>query len=100
MLREVDILDEIPGIGRQVAEVIIAENGLDITKWPTAGHMVSWAKLSPKTIQSGNKNTSGKTGKGNRYLKAVLGVNAGAGKTKTRRSSASVAAASCDDWAS
>lgn len=80
----VDILDEIPGIGRQVAEVIIAEIGLDMTKWPTAGHMVSWAKLSPKTIQSGNKNTSGKTGKGNRYLKAVLGdAAAGAGKTKT-----------------
>ncbi|MGB8020012.1 MAG: IS110 family transposase [Candidatus Nanopelagicales bacterium] len=80
----VEILDEIPGIGRQVAEVIIAEVGLDMTRWPTAGHMVSWAKLSPKTIQSGNKNTSGKTGKGNRYLKAVLGdAAAGAGKTRT-----------------
>jgi transposase len=80
----VEILDDIPGIGRQVAEVIIAEVGLDMTKWPTAGHMVSWAKLSPKTIQSGNKNTSGRTGKGNRYLKAVLGdAAAGAGKTKT-----------------
>jgi transposase len=80
----VEILDEIPGIGRQVAEVIIAEVGLDMTKWPTAGHMVSWAKLSPRTIQSGARNTSGKTGKGNRYLKAVLGdAAAGAGKTKT-----------------
>lgn len=80
----VEILDEIPGIGRQVAEVIIAEVGLDMTKWPTAGHMVSWAKLSPKAIQSGNMNTSRGTGKGNRYLKAVLGdAAAGAGKTKT-----------------
>lgn len=80
----VDILDEIPGIGRHVAEVIIAEVGLDMTKWPTAGHLVSWAKLSPRTIQSGSKNTSGKTGRGNRYLKAVLGdAAAGAGKTTT-----------------
>jgi len=79
-----DILDEIPGIGRHVAEVIIAEIGLDMTQFPTADHLVSWAKLCPKTIQSGNKNTTGRTGKGNRYLKAVLGdAAAGAGKTKT-----------------
>lgn len=80
----VDILDEIPGIGRHVAEVIIAEVGLDMTQFPTAGHLVSWAKLCPRTIQSGNKNTAGKTGKGNRYLKAVLGdAAAGASKTQT-----------------
>lgn len=79
-----NILDEIPGIGRHVAEVIIAEIGLDMSKFPTAGHLVSWAKLCPRTIQSGNKNTAGKTGKGNRYLKAVLGdAAAGASKTKT-----------------
>jgi len=79
-----DILDEIPGIGRHVAQVIIAEIGLDMTQFPTADHLVSWAKLCPKTIQSGNKNTTGRTGKGNRYLKAVLGdAAAGAGKTKT-----------------
>jgi transposase len=80
----VDILDEIPGIGRHVAEVIIAEIGLDMTTFPTAEHLVSWAKLCPKTIQSGSKHTTGKAGKGNRYLKAVLGdAAAGAGKTKT-----------------
>jgi transposase len=80
----VDILDEIPGIGRHVAEVIIAEIGLDMTTFPTAEHLVSWAKLCPKTIQSGSKHTTGKAGKGNRYLKAALGdAAAGAGKTKT-----------------
>jgi transposase len=80
----VDVLDEIPGIGRHVAEVIIAEIGLDMSKFPTADHLVSWAKLCPKTIQSGSRNTAGRTGKGNRYLKAVLGdAAAGASKTKT-----------------
>ena len=80
----IDILDEIPGVGRHVAQVIIAEIGLDMSRFPTAGHLVSWAKLCPRTIQSGAKTAAGKTGKGNRYLKAVLGdAAAGAGKTNT-----------------
>ncbi|MFI1568827.1 transposase [Streptomyces sp. NPDC020490] len=41
--------------------------------FPTAGHLVSWAKLSPRTLQSGNKNTSGPTGKGNPWLRGALG---------------------------
>jgi transposase len=80
----IDILDEIPGIGRHVAQVIIAEIGLDMSRFPTAAHLVSWAKLCPRTIQSGAKTAAGKTGKGNRYLKAVLGdAAAGAAKTDT-----------------
>ena len=55
-----------------------------MTRFPTADHLVSWAKLCPRTIQSGRKSTTGKTGKGNRYLRAVLGdAAAGAGKTQT-----------------
>jgi transposase len=46
-------LDEIPGISRATAQGIIAEIGLDITRFPTPGHLVSWAKLSPRTFQSG-----------------------------------------------
>ena len=53
MLPAIDRLDEIPGIGRDAAQVIIAEIGLDMSRFPTAGHLVSWAKLSPRTIQSG-----------------------------------------------
>lgn len=80
----IDILDEIPGVGRHVAQVIIAEIGLDMSRFPTADHLVSWAKLCPMTIQSGARNGAGKTGKGNRYLKAVLGdAAAGAAKTNT-----------------
>ena len=79
-----DILDEIPGIGRHNAQAIIAEIGLDMSRFPTAGHLVSWAKLCPRTIQSGAKSTSGKAGKGNRYLRGVLGdAAAGAAKTQT-----------------
>ena len=71
-------LDEIPGISQAGAQGILAEIGLDMSRFPTAGHLVSWARLSPRTIQSGAKNSSGKTGKGNPYLKGVLGEAAAA----------------------
>ncbi len=71
-------LDEITGIGPEGAQAIIAEIGLDMGRFPTAGHLVSWAKLSPRTIQSGPRSRGGKTGKGNPYLKGVLGEAAAA----------------------
>ncbi|MFB6961383.1 IS110 family transposase, partial [Streptomyces sp. NPDC056309] len=58
----VERLDEIPGIGPTATEVIVAELGPDMRVFPTSGHLVSWAKLAPRTIQSGGKNTSGPTG--------------------------------------
>ena len=77
-------LDEIPGISPFGAQIILAEIGLDMTRFTTAGHLVSWARLCPRTIQSGAKNRSGKTGKGNPYLKGVLGeIAAAAAKTDT-----------------
>ncbi|MGP3937840.1 IS110 family transposase [Nonomuraea sp. KM88] len=69
----VERLDEIPGIGPLAAQVIIAEVGVDMSRFPTADHLVSWAKLSPRTLQSGAKNGAGRVGKGNPYLKGVLG---------------------------
>jgi transposase len=80
----IDRLDDIPGIARHTAQVIIAEIGLDMSVFPTAGHLASWAKLSPRTIQSGPRNRSGKTGRGNPYLKGALGEAAtAAAKTDT-----------------
>jgi transposase len=77
-------LDEVPGIAEHTAQVIIAELGLDMSIFPTPGHLVSWAKLSPRTIQSGPRTRGGKTGKGNPYLKGVLGeAAAAAAKTNT-----------------
>jgi transposase len=71
-------LAEIPGISTEAAQLIIAEIGLDMTRFPTAAHLVSWAKLCPRTIQSGTSLTAGKAGKGNPYLKGVLGLAAAA----------------------
>ena len=80
----VERLDEVPGIAERAAQIIIAEVGLNMAQFPTPAHLVSWAKLSPQTIQSGPKTKVGKTGKGNRYLKGVLGeVATAAAKTDT-----------------
>jgi transposase len=84
VLPALDRLAEIPGISRQAAQVIIAEIGLDMARFPTAAHLASWARLCPRTIQSGAHTRPGKTAKGNPYLKGVLGdAAAAAGKTKT-----------------
>jgi transposase len=83
-LNAVDRLDEIPGVGMMAAQTIIAEVGLDMSQFPTAGHLVSWAKLAPRTVQSGGRSRAGRTGKGNPYLKRVLGeAAASAARTDT-----------------
>jgi transposase len=80
----IERLDEIPGIGPHAAQMIIAEIGLDMSRFPTPEHLVSWARLCPRTIQSGPISRGGKTGKGNPYLKGVLGEAAAAtSKTNT-----------------
>jgi transposase len=67
-------LDEIPGIGPVAAAIILAEVGVDMSRFPTAGHLCSWAKFSPGIRSSAGKTKgSGSTGHGNRYLARVLG---------------------------
>ncbi|UZG58946.1 IS110 family transposase [Rhodococcus opacus] len=67
-------LDEIPGIGPVVAATIIAEVGVDMSRFPTAAHLCSWAKFSPGINSSAGKTKgNGSSGHGNRYLAAALG---------------------------
>jgi transposase len=77
-LSAIERLDEITGVGEHNAQVIIAEIGLDMSRFPTPGHLVGWAKLCPRTIQSGPVTRGGRTGKGNPYLKGALGQAAAA----------------------
>jgi transposase len=81
----VEKLDEIPGVGTTSARVIIAEVGLDMSRFPTAAHLASWARFAPGVKESAGKHKgTGATGHGNRYLARVLGEAAvSAGKTDT-----------------
>ncbi len=78
-------LDEIPGIGPVAAAIIIAEIGTDMSRFPAAAHLASWAKFAPGVKESaGKKKGRGTTGHGNAYLARVLGEAAvGAARTDT-----------------
>jgi transposase len=81
----VERLDAIPGIGQLAAQLLIAELGADMTRFPTAGQLVSWAKFAPGVKESaGKRKGRGSTGHGNPYLARVLGEAAvAASKTDT-----------------
>jgi transposase len=76
-------LDTIPGIGRYIAEALIAEIGTDMRRFPTAGHLASWAGMCPGNHQSAGKRRvppgRGKTRKGSPWLRALLVQAAHAG---------------------
>jgi transposase len=78
-------LDEVVGIGVTAASILISEIGVDMSRFPTAGHLASWAKFAPGVSESaGRRKGSGATGHGNRYLASVLGEIAVAiGRTDT-----------------
>jgi len=78
-------LDQIPGIGPRTAAMIIAEIGVDMTRFPTPGHLASWAGYAPKVaISAGKAKGRNATGHGNRYLARALGEAAiSAGRTRT-----------------
>jgi transposase len=78
-------LDEVPGINLAAAHAVIAELGLDMTRFPTAGHLVSWAKYAPGVSESaGKKKGKNSAGHGNPYLARILGnAAAAAGRTDT-----------------
>ena len=68
----VKLLDTIAGVAERVAETIVAEIGVEMERFPTDKHLASWAGMCPGNNQSAGKRKTGKTGKGNRYLRAAL----------------------------
>jgi len=86
--RQVAQLDEIPGVGKTGAQELIAEIGVDMSRFPTAGHLASWARFAPRARQSAGKAKPGTTGKGNPWIAGALGeAVTGAARTKTFLSS-------------
>jgi transposase len=68
----VGLLDTIPGIARHTAEMIVAEIGTNMSRFPSADHLASWAGVAPGNYESAGKRASGKTRKGNRFLRTTL----------------------------
>ena len=79
---DVELLDAITGIGRPTAEVWLAEVGSDLERFPTHGHLASWAGMCPGNNESAGKRKSGKTRKGNPALRTALVVAAQAAARK------------------
>jgi transposase len=80
----VEKLDEITGIGLRSAQEMVAELGVDMSVFPTAAHLVSWAKFSPIDAQSAGRKKGNSTGKGNPWLAGAVGeVVAGLARTNT-----------------
>jgi transposase len=67
-----ELLDTVPGLGRRAAEIILAEIGADVSRFPSAKHLASWVGICPGNAESGGKRLSGKTRKGDRWLRQVL----------------------------
>ena len=73
---KLDQLQTIPGVARAVAEVIVAETGADMSRFPSPGHLASWAGVCPGHHESAGKRRSGKTRHGDRWLAGALGTAA------------------------
>lgn len=81
--KAVDLLETIPGVGERVAETIVSEIGVDMSRFPSAQHLSSWAGMCPGNNESGGKRKSGKTTKGSVYLREAL-VQAGWAASHTK----------------
>jgi transposase len=82
---KVERLQTIPGVSRRAAEVIVAEVGTDMNQFPTAAHLASWAGMCPGNHESAGKRKSGRTRKGDVWLRAVL-VEAAWAAARTKNS--------------
>ncbi|MBK9715421.1 MAG: IS110 family transposase [Kouleothrix sp.] len=68
----IELLDTLPGINRRIAEILIAEVGADLSRFPSAGHLASWSGMCPDNHESAGKQKSGKTRKGSCWLRQAL----------------------------
>jgi transposase len=81
--RELELLDTIPGVDRRAAEVILAEVGPDMTRFPTHRHLASWAGLCPGQHEPAGRRKSARTRRGSKWLGATLAESAkAAARTK------------------
>ncbi len=80
---EIERLDTIPGVNRRIAEVVLAEVGEDMSRFPDAKHLCSWAGVCPGNSESAGKRLSGKTRKGNARLRQAL-IEAAQGAARTK----------------
>ena len=68
----IGLLETSPGVARPTAEMIVAEIGTDMSRFPSADHLASWAGVAPGNHESAGQRTSGKTRQGHRFLRTVL----------------------------
>lgn len=81
---EVARIRTIPGVAQRTSEALVAEIGVDMERFPTAGHLASWAKICPGNNQSGDKRHNASVGKGNNWVKSTL-IEAAWAASRTRR---------------
>ena len=81
--QEIQLLDTIPGVDQKIAQAIVAEIGVDMSHFPSGGHLASWAGLCPGNNESAGKRKNGKTRKGDRWLKRNL-IEASLAVSRTR----------------
>ena len=82
--KELDFVDSMPGMGQRTAQALLAEVGLALERFPTSGHLASWAGLCPGNNGSADKHLSGRTRKGSPWLKeAMVEATRAAARTKT-----------------
>jgi transposase len=74
---QIELLQTIPGVGERVAQVIVAETGADMSRFPTAAHLCSWAGLAPAMYESAGKRTPAGRRRGNKWLTSMLVEAAG-----------------------
>jgi transposase len=84
MNEAIEILDTLPGINRRIAEIMLAEVGHDLTRFPSAEHLASWAGMCPGNNESAGKRKSGKTRKGSRWLRQAL-IEAAHGAARSKQ---------------